>query len=73
MLQNEGFDKAAGPGFEPGLSDSELISVGSPLFAGVSKTAGISRIFRFHVSQRLPMFTLVTVSVTVEPLQSASH
>ena len=35
----QGKQEAAGEGFEPSLTDPELISVGLPLFAGVLETA----------------------------------
>jgi len=52
---------AAGPGFEPGLSDSELKLLGLSLFAEVPKTAYLGRILRSRVSLHLPMFARVTV------------
>ncbi len=59
--QKASFWGAAGPGFEPGLSDSELISAGSPLFAHVPQIAYLSQILRFHVTRRSPLFARVTV------------
>jgi hypothetical protein len=62
---------AAGPGFEPGLTDPELISLGSPLFAGTSKSAYLRLILKSHVSRRSPVFAPVTVkSLSKLPLSA---
>jgi|SRR5215207_6387707 len=61
-----GLSVAAGPGFEPGLSDSELLPLCSSLFAHVPKTAYLSQIFRSLVSRYPLVFVPVTVSVPVK-------
>ncbi len=55
------FQVAAGEGFEPSLTDPELVSMGSPLFAGVSETAYLSRISTSRIFRCLLMFVPVTV------------
>ena len=61
MLQIAGFGEAAGPGFEPGLTDPELVLSGLSLFAGVSETAYLSCILISCVSGRSLVFAPVTV------------
>jgi hypothetical protein len=56
-----GVSLAAGEGFEPSLTDPELISSRLPLFADASKTPYVSRILASHVSGRSPVFAPVTV------------
>jgi hypothetical protein len=60
------FLRAAGEGFEPSLTDPELISTCSPPFAGVSKTACLSRILTSYIPGRSLLFAAATVSVTVK-------
>ncbi len=56
-----GYWGAAGEGFEPSLTDPELISLRSLLFADVSKTAHISRILIPFISGRSLLFAPATV------------
>src|SRR5829696_9243009 len=63
--------EAAGPGFEPGLSDSELLHLPSLAFTTVSKIPCFGLILGSHVSLCSSMFVPVTVSVTVNSLVPA--
>jgi hypothetical protein len=53
--------RAAGPGFEPGLTDPESVSIHLWLFVAVQKTANLSQILRSYVSHYSPLFVPVTV------------
>jgi hypothetical protein len=57
----QGVYEAAGPGFEPGLSDPESVFICSPLFLGVRKTACSSRVAGARVSLRSSSFARVAV------------
>src|SRR4028118_1332120 len=56
-----GDEVAAGPGFEPGLSDSESVSIHPWLFTAVQKSAFSSQLPESRVSGCSPSFTPVTV------------
>jgi hypothetical protein len=65
--------EAAGEGFEPSLTDPELILSGSPLFTGVSEIAYLCRIAGFLVSERSPVFAPATVKSLSKLLKNASR
>jgi hypothetical protein len=68
-----GILEAAGEGFEPSLTDPELILSGSPLFTDVPEIAYLCRIAGFLVSKRSPMFTPVTVKSLSKFFKNASR